>query len=34
MILEMRNVHVNLGLSHVLQGVNLFIKPRAIFFEN
>lgn len=27
MILEMRNVHVNLGLSHVLQGVNLFIKP-------
>jgi branched-chain amino acid transport system ATP-binding protein len=27
MILEMRNVHVNLGLSHVLQGVNLVIKP-------
>lgn len=27
MILEMRNVHVNLGLSHVLQGVNLFINP-------
>lgn len=27
MILEMRNVHVNLGLSHVLQGVNLYIQP-------
>lgn len=27
MILEMRNVHVNLGLSHVLQGVNLHIQP-------
>ncbi len=26
MILEMKNVHVNLGLSHVLQGVNLSIK--------
>lgn len=27
MILEMLDVHVNLGLSHVLQGVNLAIKP-------
>lgn len=27
MILEMQNVHVNLGLSHVLQGVNLTIEP-------
>ncbi|MCX7237958.1 ATP-binding cassette domain-containing protein [Polynucleobacter sp.] len=27
MILEMHDVHVNLGLSHVLQGVNLSIKP-------
>ena len=27
MILEMRDVHVKLGLSHVLQGVNLSIKP-------
>lgn len=26
MILEMQNVHVRLGLSHVLQGVNLSIK--------
>jgi branched-chain amino acid transport system ATP-binding protein len=26
MILEMRDVHVNLGLSHVLQGVNLEIQ--------
>ena len=26
MILEMHDVHVNLGLSHVLQGVNLSIK--------
>ena len=27
MILEMHDVHVNLGLSHVLQGVNLSIDP-------
>jgi len=27
MILEMQDVHVNLGLSHVLQGVNLSIRP-------
>ena len=27
MILEMRDVHVSLGLSQVLQGVNLSIKP-------
>ena len=27
MILEMHDVHVNLGLSHVLQGVNFSIKP-------
>jgi branched-chain amino acid transport system ATP-binding protein len=27
MILEMQDVHVRLGLSHVLQGVNLSIKP-------
>ena len=27
MILEMHDVHVNLGLSHVLQGVNLSIRP-------
>jgi len=27
MILEMHDVHVNLGLSHVLQGVNLSIHP-------
>ena len=27
MILEMHDVHVNLGLSHVLQGVNLSIEP-------
>jgi len=27
MILEMHDVHVNLGLSHVLQGVTLSIKP-------
>jgi Fe-S cluster assembly ATPase SufC len=27
MILEMHDVHVSLGLSHVLQGVNLSIKP-------
>lgn len=26
MILEMHDVHVNLGLSHVLQGVNLSVK--------
>ena len=27
MILEMHDVHVNLGLSHVLQGLNLSIDP-------
>ena len=27
MILEMHDVHVNLGLSHVLQGVNLSVHP-------
>jgi len=27
MILEMNDVHVNLGLSQVLQGVNLSIRP-------
>ena len=27
MMLEMHDVHVNLGLSHVLQGVNLSIRP-------
>jgi len=27
MILEMQDVHVNLGLSHILQGVNLSIRP-------
>ena len=27
MMLEMRNVHVNIGLSHVLQGVDLTIQP-------
>ena len=27
MILEMHDIHVNLGLSHVLQGVNLSIRP-------
>ena len=27
MILEMHDVHVKLGLSHVLQGVNLFVRP-------
>ena len=30
MILNMRDVHVNLGLSHVLQGVNLYIKPGEV----
>ena len=30
MILDMRDVHVNLGLSHVLQGVNLYIKPGEV----
>ena len=30
MILNMRDVHVNLGLSHVLQGVNLSIRPGEV----
>ena len=30
MILDMRDVHVNLGLSHVLQGVNLYINPGEV----
>ena len=30
MILNMRDVHVNLGLSHVLQGVSLYINPGEV----
>ena len=30
MILDMRDVHVNLGLSHVLQGVSLYINPGEV----